>query len=180
MNVRNDLGELFVADDLHSLVERGHELGTQTFHHSSGRSLPLAAFLDDVQMGMKAMERIGVPDSSNFAYPYGHATLRSKKNLGPVFASSRSVIPGLNGPEIDLNLLLANRLYGGADQCPLVEDLFSGTKEKRAGSFSIPTMCDRTRPNTDARRGFLSTPSPAWCAGAAGFSPFGKPWRRSG
>ena len=144
MNVRNDLGELFVADDLHSLVERGHELGTQTFHHSSGRSLPLAAFLDDVQMGMKAMERIGVPDSSNFAYPYGHATLRSKKNLGPVFASSRSVIPGLNGPEIDLNLLLANRLYGGADQCPLVEDLI--LRNEREKSWLIFYTHD-VRPN---------------------------------
>jgi|HubBroStandDraft_1064217.scaffolds.fasta_scaffold10376_4 peptidoglycan/xylan/chitin deacetylase (PgdA/CDA1 family) len=132
MNISNDLGDLFVADDLHSLVEGGHELGTQTFHHSSARELSLAVFVDDVHQGMKAMEQMGVCNSTNFAYPYGHATLRSKKNLGPVFTSSRSVIPGLNGPEVDLNLLLANRLYGDIDQSPLIEDLILQNEKQRS------------------------------------------------
>jgi peptidoglycan/xylan/chitin deacetylase (PgdA/CDA1 family) len=123
MNVSNDLGEMFTAGDLHGLVARGHEVGTQTFHHSSARELSLAAFAEDVQAGMRAMEQIGVHQATNFAYPYGHATLRSKKNLGPVFTSSRSVIPGLNGPDVDLNLLRANRLYGDSEQSRLAEDL---------------------------------------------------------
>jgi peptidoglycan/xylan/chitin deacetylase (PgdA/CDA1 family) len=115
MNVNNELGELFAADDLRPLLEKGHELGTQTFHHSSCRSVPLAEFRDDVQQGMKAVEELAGHNSTNFAYPYGHVTLRSKKVLGPALSSSRSVIPGLNGPEIDLNLLRANRLYGGLE-----------------------------------------------------------------
>jgi peptidoglycan/xylan/chitin deacetylase (PgdA/CDA1 family) len=132
MNVSNDLGELFAADDLRCLVEGGHELGTQTFHHSSAREVSLAAFVDDVQEGMKAMEQMGVCNSTNFAYPYGHATLRSKKNLGPVFTSSRSVIPGLNGPEVDLNLLLANRLYGDIDQSRTLEDLILQNEKQKS------------------------------------------------
>jgi peptidoglycan/xylan/chitin deacetylase (PgdA/CDA1 family) len=123
MNVSNELGELFVEDDLDSLVARGHELGTQTFHHSSCRSVPLAAFLDDVQQGMKAMEKIKGHNAANFAYPYGHVTLGSKKVLGPVLTSSRSIFSGVNGPEIDLNLLRANKLYGDVEQSPLVEEL---------------------------------------------------------
>jgi peptidoglycan/xylan/chitin deacetylase (PgdA/CDA1 family) len=121
MNASNELGDLFAKDDLCSLVEKGHELGTQTFHHSSCRSVSLATFVKDVNKGIQAVEEIKGHNSTNFAYPYGHVTLRAKKTLGPVLASSRSVIPGFNGPEIDLNLLRANRLYGDMEQCPLIE-----------------------------------------------------------
>jgi peptidoglycan/xylan/chitin deacetylase (PgdA/CDA1 family) len=125
MNVVNELGELFVADDLDSLVARGHELGTQTYQHSSCRSIPLAAFVEDVQKGMRAMERVKGHNATNFAYPYGHVTLRSKKILGPALTSSRSIFPGVNGPEIDLNLLRANKLYGDVEQSQLIEDLIA-------------------------------------------------------
>jgi len=125
MNVSNELGELFVEDDLRPLLEKGHELGTQTFHHSSCRSVPLSSFRDDVQKGMKAVEELAGHNSTNFAYPYGHVTLRSKKALGPVLTSSRSIIPGLNGPDVDLNLLRANRLYGDADTSQQAQDLIS-------------------------------------------------------
>lgn len=131
MNIANDLGELCVAEDLHSLTERGHELGTQTFHHSSCRAVSLAAFRDDVQMGLKAVEEIVGHNSTNFAYPYGHVTLRSKKTLGPALASSRSIIPGFNGPEIDLNLLRANRLYGDVDQSQHAADLIRQNAEQK-------------------------------------------------
>jgi peptidoglycan/xylan/chitin deacetylase (PgdA/CDA1 family) len=123
MRVSNELGELFVADDLDALVARGHELGTQTFHHSSCRSVSLAAFVDDVRKGMRAVEQIKGHNAANFAYPYGHVTLGSKKILGPVLTSSRSIFPGFNGPEIDLNLLRANKLYGDMDQSQRVENL---------------------------------------------------------
>ncbi|HME34273.1 MAG TPA: polysaccharide deacetylase family protein [Candidatus Sulfotelmatobacter sp.] len=131
MNVTNELGELFVADDLGPLLENGHELGSQTFHHSSCRSVSLAAFRSDVQEGMKAVEQVTGHNSTNFAYPYGHVTLRSKKTLGPAMSSSRSVIPGFNGPEIDLNLLKANRLYGDIEQSEHVEDLILQNQKQK-------------------------------------------------
>jgi peptidoglycan/xylan/chitin deacetylase (PgdA/CDA1 family) len=123
MNTSNELGELCVAEDLRSLVEKGHELGTQTFRHSSCRLVSLAAFRNDVQAGMKAAEQIKGHNSTNFAYPYGHVTLRSKRSLGPDLTSSRSNIAGFNGPHVDLNLLRANKLYGDLDQSQYVEDL---------------------------------------------------------
>jgi peptidoglycan/xylan/chitin deacetylase (PgdA/CDA1 family) len=131
MNVSNELGELFVADDLAPLLEKGHELGTQTFHHSSCRSVSLAAFRNDVQEGIEALERLVGHNSTNFAYPYGHATLGSKKALGPVLSSSRSVIPGFNGPEIDLNLLLSHRLYGDVGVSHQVEDLIVQNEKQK-------------------------------------------------
>jgi len=131
MNASNELGELFVADDLRPLLEKGHELGTQTFRHSSCRSVSLAAFRNDVQEGIEAVERLVGHNSNNFAYPYGHATLRSKKALGPVLTSSRSVIPGFNGPEIDLNLLLAHRLYGDVELSHQIEDLIAQNEKQK-------------------------------------------------
>ena len=54
-------------------------------------------FVDDVQQGMQAMEKIKGNNAANFAYPYGHVTLGSKTILGPVLTSSRSIFPGSTG-----------------------------------------------------------------------------------
>jgi hypothetical protein len=59
----------------------------------------------------------------NFSYPYGHVTLGTKKHLESVVSSSRSIFPGINGPEVDLNLLRANRLYGNTSGAPHVQQL---------------------------------------------------------
>jgi peptidoglycan/xylan/chitin deacetylase (PgdA/CDA1 family) len=123
MNTSGELGDQFHADDLHSVMEKGHELGNQTFHHSSSRSLSLSAFRDDVERGKKALKDLTGVEATNFAYPYGHATLRSKRALGPTLTSSRSNFAGLNGPDLDLNLLRANRLYGDVEQLRSAEEL---------------------------------------------------------
>jgi peptidoglycan/xylan/chitin deacetylase (PgdA/CDA1 family) len=132
MNASNELGDLFVADDLRPLLEKGHELGSQTFQHSSCRSVSLATFRKDVQKGMKAVEQLAGHNSTNFAYPYGHVTLRSKKNLGRVLTSSRGIIPGLNGPEADLNLLRANRLYGDVGGSQQIEELVAKNVKQKS------------------------------------------------
>ena len=132
MNASSELGELFVEDDLHSLLEKGHELASHTFLHSSCRSVSLAAFQEDVHEGMKAIEHLAGHNAPNFAYPYGDVTLRVKKALGPCLTSSRSVIPGFNGPAIDLNLLRATRLYGDIDCSQQIEDLILQNVRQRS------------------------------------------------
>jgi peptidoglycan/xylan/chitin deacetylase (PgdA/CDA1 family) len=132
MNASSELGELFEEDDLHSLLEKGHELASHTFLHSSCRSVSLAAFAEDVHEGMKAIEHLAGHNASNFAYPYGDVTLRVKKALGPSLTSSRSVIPGFNGQAIDLNLLRATRLYGDIDSSRQIEDLILQNVRQRS------------------------------------------------
>jgi peptidoglycan/xylan/chitin deacetylase (PgdA/CDA1 family) len=117
------LGEICNAGDLRSLLEKGHELGTQTCHHVSSRKLSPQAFRLDVEQGIVEAEKIAGRPARNFSYPYGHATLGSKKGLESVVSSARSVFPGINGPEIDLNLLRANRLYGDMSGAPQVQQL---------------------------------------------------------
>jgi peptidoglycan/xylan/chitin deacetylase (PgdA/CDA1 family) len=113
MNTVNELGEHFCAADLTGLRCRGHEAASHTFSHSSSRATALSDFRGDVEKGRNAVAACAAADTGNFAYPFGHATLRAKQSLGPRLRSSRGAVPGLNGPDADLNLLRANRLYGG-------------------------------------------------------------------
>ena len=112
MGTANELGEQFCSEDSHSLPQDGHELASHTFSHISSRTVSCSKYTNDVDLGRKAREEIaGVADCGNFAYPFGHVTLMTKKTLGPRMISSRGTFPGLNGPEVDLNLLQANSLY---------------------------------------------------------------------
>jgi peptidoglycan/xylan/chitin deacetylase (PgdA/CDA1 family) len=125
MNASTELGEQFRREDLASLLGKGHEIASHTFDHSSCRSVPLSEFRNDVEKGRRAIESACGNDSGNFAYPFGHVSLRAKRTLGPLLGTSRSAIPGLNGPEIDLNLLRANRLYSDLSASRGVKDLIS-------------------------------------------------------
>jgi peptidoglycan/xylan/chitin deacetylase (PgdA/CDA1 family) len=131
MNSSNELGEQFRSGDLDSLVGKGHELASHTFSHISCRSVSCAAFREDVKMGRKALEEIRGVDSPNFAYPFGHVTLQAKRTLGLDLGSARSIVPGFNGPEIDLNLLRANSLYGDLEGAKRAEELIVGNAERK-------------------------------------------------
>jgi peptidoglycan/xylan/chitin deacetylase (PgdA/CDA1 family) len=123
MNTSSELGELFHSEDVDALLENGHELASHTFSHVSCRSTPLATFLSEVAKGRAAIEAATDHAAGNFAYPFGDVTLQAKRTLGSVLTTSRGTIPGFNGPEIDLNLLRANRLYGDSEKCPFIERL---------------------------------------------------------
>jgi peptidoglycan/xylan/chitin deacetylase (PgdA/CDA1 family) len=125
MNTCSELGDQFCAEDLDSLLEKGHELASHTYSHISSRSVPCAEFCEDVEKGRKAIEEVTGAESSNFAYPFGHVTLRAKRALATSLTSARSIVPGFNGPEIDLNLLRANSLYGDLDNAKRVEELIA-------------------------------------------------------
>lgn len=147
MNTSGELGDQFHPDDLDSLLEKGHDLGSQTLRHSSAREVPFESFRNDVASGRKALNELTEIDFANFAYPYGHVTLRSKKMLGPTLTSSRSNFPGFNGPEVDLNLLKANRLYGDVDQSKSAEDLIVENVTKK-GWLIFYTHDVRPQPST--------------------------------
>lgn len=125
MNTCNELGDHFRADDLDSLLDRGHELASHTYSHISARSVSCAEFCKDVEKGRQAVEKVTGAESPNFAYPFGHVTLRAKQASGLSLASVRGIFPGFNGPEADLNLLRANSLYGDLDGSGRVEKLIA-------------------------------------------------------
>jgi len=132
VNTSNELGEQFRSEDIDSLLEKGHELASHTFHHISCRSVSSADFCEDVEKGRKAIEEVTGLDSPNFAYPFGHVTLQAKRTLRLGLGSARSIIPGFNGPAIDLNLLRANSLYGGVAGSRRAEELIVENTKRKA------------------------------------------------
>ncbi len=133
MNSANGLGELFRVEDLGSAANDGHELASHTFSHQSSRTVSCAAFREDARKGWSAIQEIGghVP-TRNFAFPMGEATLLAKRALGNEMTSCRGIYGGVNGPDVDLNLLLANSLYGDPDDLERVTQLIR-ENEKRKG-----------------------------------------------
>jgi peptidoglycan/xylan/chitin deacetylase (PgdA/CDA1 family) len=131
MNSSSELGEHFSPTDLCSLLGKGHELANHTFSHLSTRSVSTKEFAADTERGRHSLEKLTGQSVSNFSYPFGHVTLRTKKALGRAVASARGIHPGINGPDIDLNLLLANRVYGDIDQAPKLRALIHENIHRR-------------------------------------------------
>ncbi len=154
MNTTNELGPQLTQDDLESLLSDGHDLGSHTFSHWSSRRVSFDDFERNVLQGRDAVRRMtGSDEVDNFAYPYGHVTLASKKRLTAEFSSCRGIYPGINGPEVDLNLLRANSLYGDTDQLARAEFLLS-ENARRAGWLIFYTHDVQRTPST-----FGCTPS---------------------
>lgn len=132
MGSSNELGPHFTAGDIYSLLDKGHELATHTYSHTSCRSVSTSEFRDDVTKGIREIESLTRRKVRNFAYPLGHVTLATKQALAPFVTSARSVIPGLNGPECDLNLLRANSLYGDDRQIEHVRQLIKTNAKRKS------------------------------------------------
>jgi peptidoglycan/xylan/chitin deacetylase (PgdA/CDA1 family) len=132
MNTTNELGPQMTQEDVESVVEDGHELASHTFSHLSARRVPLNEFERDVMAGRDAVRALtGTDEVDNFAYPYGHVTLASKNKLGEKLCTCRGIYPGINGPDVDLNLLRANSLYGSIDQLQNAQYLLSCNDQRR-------------------------------------------------
>jgi peptidoglycan/xylan/chitin deacetylase (PgdA/CDA1 family) len=131
MGTRNELGEQFCRNDLLALIEDGHELASHTFSHVSCRSISGDAFRREVEEGQRAIEELTGITAPNFAFPFGEVTLSAKIAMSRKTASCRGIWPGLNGPDIDLNLLRANSLYGDNSQCDRVRELIIENEQRK-------------------------------------------------
>ena len=133
MGTCNRLGEQFQFADLVSLVERDHEVASHTFSHLSAQATPFEAFSRDVDHGEGSIrEALMGTRVNNFAYPYGEVTLTAKRRLGPRMQSCRGTLSGLNGPEVDLNLLRANSLYGNIEQAESAKRLVLENEKRQS------------------------------------------------
>jgi peptidoglycan/xylan/chitin deacetylase (PgdA/CDA1 family) len=131
LNASNHLGELFHVEDLHSLLLRGHELGSHTFGHVSAKTLSPEDFWKNVEKGKEAIRTLTGVSPEDFAYPFGALTPRIKQHTHGV-KSARSVIPGLNKRIFDLNLLRANSLYGDVDTVSHAVQMIANNVRNRA------------------------------------------------
>jgi peptidoglycan/xylan/chitin deacetylase (PgdA/CDA1 family) len=98
----------FKADDLHTMVEAGHEIGCHTFDHLHLPSKSRTQIEESLALNNKFVRDVlGDYALASFAYPFGAASPASKRLLGRAFAVCRGTWPGVNHGGIDFGQLRA-------------------------------------------------------------------------
>jgi peptidoglycan/xylan/chitin deacetylase (PgdA/CDA1 family) len=93
------------ADAAHvkALMAAGHEIGCHTFSHLDCGQAPAGLATGDVEQNRAALQALGAPDPTAFAYPYGDVSAPAKMALGARFGLLRALHHGLIGQGSDLN-----------------------------------------------------------------------------
>ena len=110
--IENHLGKHMSLSDIVDVHERNHEIADHTFSHLSSNDATSSEYIADVVRNQKALQKLGLPRSRHFAYPYGHVSPSLKKALSRQFETLRGVLTPTNAPQ-DANLLNAVRIYSG-------------------------------------------------------------------
>lgn len=99
-------GRLATAEQVKGLCADGHEIGCHTYSHTAVVSIGQHALADELERNRVFLHGLhGDLRVSNFAYPYGKLSFRTKRYLEARFDSCRSVTPGVNAGAIDLGAL---------------------------------------------------------------------------
>jgi peptidoglycan/xylan/chitin deacetylase (PgdA/CDA1 family) len=109
------MGEMFDADTLKELSQRGHEIGAHSHAHMDCARHPLSTVEKDLGKNLVALSEAGhAQNVSAFAYPYGETTYPVKRWVADVFATGRGILPGVNIGEADRAQLRAVELGASA------------------------------------------------------------------
>jgi len=101
-------GTMFVKDDLRTLLEQGHELGSHTFRHSNAWETSPTNFEESVKENQRALAEL-VPGVSfrTLSYPISVPRPHTKEKVSQYFACCRCGGQTFNSGEVDLNYLSA-------------------------------------------------------------------------
>jgi peptidoglycan/xylan/chitin deacetylase (PgdA/CDA1 family) len=112
------------ADDILDLHRRGHEIACHTFSHTRAVDLDAAMMTAEIEKNRRYLTALNPSiQLENFAYPYGLGSISRKTQLGKIFQSTRSIVPGINSGIVDLQYLRAT---------PLIEHHIDGGGIERA------------------------------------------------
>lgn len=112
LGVMTDFGAIMTGDDVRSMVADGHEAGCHTADHSNAWDVTNAEFERSIVTNKEVFSQLHTGcNLESFSYPFGSATIQSKKNIQKNFHSARGIVNGINTAECDLNLLKAVSLY---------------------------------------------------------------------
>ena len=117
-------GEMFVKDDLASLLADGHELGCHTFSHCDSWDTRTAAFEKSIVENSAALDRL-FPGAQfkTFSYPISLPRPLTKAKIVGHFLCCRGGGQTLNAGETDLNQLSAFFLEKSRGDIQAVKDL---------------------------------------------------------
>ena len=110
-DAETETDRFYTSEDLSRLVADGHELGCQSYSQIDCRRAGGSEILADVARNSTQIAGwLRGYQLSSFAYPNGRASIAARRVLGRRFATCRGTEPGINGTEIDLGFLRANRI----------------------------------------------------------------------
>ena len=96
------------STDVLSLYRRGHEIGCHTFSHQRTCDLDVSSLATEIMRNRGYFRGLdALIEAQTFAYPYGYGSLGRKHQLRDQFQTCRSIVPGINTGDVDLQFLRA-------------------------------------------------------------------------
>ena len=103
--------EHFKDEDVAELAAAGHEIGCHTFTHVSLPGVTAGEIEQELLRNREYVRRVlGDYAMTSFAYPFGHASIRTKAYLRKLFPNCRGVWSRVNKRNIDFSQLKAVEL----------------------------------------------------------------------
>jgi peptidoglycan/xylan/chitin deacetylase (PgdA/CDA1 family) len=94
--------------DLVALHRQGHEIGCHTFSHKRACDLDRPSLAEEIARNRRYFRSLDrTIEVGNFAYPFGYGSFARKRQLKAEFKSCRSIVPGVNSGNVDLQFLRA-------------------------------------------------------------------------
>jgi peptidoglycan/xylan/chitin deacetylase (PgdA/CDA1 family) len=114
------------ADDVVSLYRRGHEIGCHTFSHRRACDLDETSLAEEITRNRTYLHSLDPTMTvDTFAYPFGYGSYARKYQLKSEFRTCRSIVPGVNSGEVDLQFLRAIPLIDRQTSRDQIDQAFS-------------------------------------------------------
>jgi len=141
-------GPIFLAEDVGTVLEHGHELGCHTFDHYHAWETPASAFERSVVENGLALERL-LPGASfrTFAYPISPPRPQAKRAMARYFAGCRGGGQTFNVGTTDLGYLSAYFMEQGRETPEALPDLVEENRKARGWLiFATHDVCKDPSP----------------------------------
>lgn len=100
-------GDIPPLQEMLSVAERGHELGCHTYSHLNCGEVSCADVKVDCEKNQEVARKYLRRSMKSFAYPFGEYRATTKKVIGEIYTTARTVEPGINKGRVDMNSLYA-------------------------------------------------------------------------
>ncbi len=118
------------AADVLSLHRRGREIGCHTYSHQRVCDLGVASLAGEIMRNRGYFRDLGASiEIETFAYPYGYGSFVRKQQLKDQFQTCRSIVPGVNTGEVDLQFLRGTPLIDREMDRDGIERAFDDAQE---------------------------------------------------
>ncbi len=110
-DINNHFGLHMGKNDVRAVFRAGHEIGDHTFSHCDISERSLSDSLADIRKNQAELNRLDIPESETFAYPYGQVTPALKRALQTYFLGARGIKPIVHKKSVDLNQIGSMPLF---------------------------------------------------------------------